>query len=117
MNAEVTFRDEQGDHKVKLMSFENMGALVRGWQKVRKSFVRRTIGAAEVTNIRELPETKLRELITMTPVRVMFRNGYICEFRSIYQHDIGKLKCVEEDNDERKESIIEGRSPVTVIFD
>jgi hypothetical protein len=123
MNAEVEYIDANGDRaKVKLQSFENLGAVVRGWQKVRRGFVRRTMHAADVTEIKELPKTKLRDLLTLTPVRVMFAHGgHIEKFSKIERHPTRKtiLLCtpVDEDGDDCDPQTIEGNARVTVIFE
>ncbi len=123
MNAEVTFEDESGSHKVKLMDFENLGGVVVGRQKIRSSFVRRTIGAAEVTEIKTLPKTKLREVMKMTPLRLMFNGGRIESFDAIESHPTNSrlLRCrVTADPDlceTEQYQTIEANCPVTVIFD
>lgn len=122
MNAEVEYIDANGERaKVKLQGFENLGAVVRGWQKVRRSLVRRTMHAADVTGIKELPKTKLRELETLTPIRVMFHQGHIEKFSKIERHPTRKtlLRCipVDEDGDDGEPQVIEASCPVTIIFE
>lgn len=122
MNAEVTFRDEQGDHKVKLMGIENFGPVVYGYQRVRSSFVKRGIRGIDVIAIKETPKTKLRELMKLTPVRVMFFNGKIETFDSIEVDPRNKkhLVCVtkpEDDDDAPEKQYFEASCPVTVIFE
>lgn len=124
MNAAITFVDRGNGnqrHTVKLLSVQNLGSVVRGYQKVRKGFLRRTIGAQEIVEIRDLPKTKLRDVMNVTPVRVMFYNGSISTYSKIERHLFRKtlLSCtpVDEGGDNMEPQVIEASCPITILFD